>query len=89
MIAKRFVVKNKVGLHARPAAEFVQTVNKFKSEVKIKKGEKEANAKSIVEVLSLGVEKNNEIEVIVSGEDENQALKAIEHLINSNFGEKE
>lgn len=89
MLAKEFVIRNKVGLHARPAAVFVQTVTKFKSSVKVLKGEKEANAKSILDVLSLGVEKGEMIFVSINGSDEKEAMKALEGLFTNNFGDEE
>lgn len=87
MLTKNFVIKNEVGLHARPAAVFVQTVSKYKSKITIEKDGKIANAKSIVEVLSLGAEKNAEVTITAEGSDEEDAMRAIEKLIESNFGE--
>ncbi|MCD6427424.1 MAG: HPr family phosphocarrier protein [Caldisericaceae bacterium] len=87
MLTKKFVIKNEVGLHARPAAVFVQTVSKYKSKITIEKDGKIANAKSIVEVLSLGVEKDAEVTITAEGSDEEDAMRAIEKLIESNFGE--
>ncbi len=55
------ILANKSGLHARPASIFVQLAKKFQSEIKIRKGEKEANAKSILSVLSLGAECGDEV----------------------------
>ncbi len=87
MIIKKFVIKNKVGLHARPAAVFVQTASKFESRITLSAHGKKANAKSIVEVLSLGVEEGAEVTIAVDGRDEKDAMKAIEKLMNSDFGE--
>ena len=83
-------VKNKVGLHARPAALFVQTANKFQSKVKVKnlttKGDF-VDAKSIIMVLTLGVIKNHEVVIQTEGTDADAALDALRSLIESNFGE--
>jgi len=83
-------VKNKVGLHARPAALFVQTANKFQSKVKVKnltsKGDF-VDAKSIIMVLTLGVMKDHEVLIQTDGPDSDAALDALKALIENNFGE--
>ena len=81
-------IKNKVGLHARPAALFVQTANKFKSAITVKNGAATANAKSILNVLTLGAGNGSIITVIAEGEDAEQALKALKELHANSFGEK-
>lgn len=78
----KVVVKNKVGLHARPAALFVQTARKYDSTIRVGKEGKFVDAKSILEVLSLGVECADTIEIIVDGPSEEEALYAIVNLIN-------
>ncbi|WP_018963690.1 HPr family phosphocarrier protein [Coprothermobacter platensis] len=88
MLTKKFVVENEVGLHARPASLFVETANKFKSSVFVKKDGTVVNAKSILGILSLGAEKGAELEVAVDGEDEEAALKAIQQLMQTKFGEE-
>jgi phosphocarrier protein len=89
MLTKTFTIKNKVGLHARPASVLVQTANKFKSDIKIEKDGRIVSAKSILGVLSLGAEKGSTIIVTVDGVDEEEALKTIEDLVNNNFGDPE
>ena len=89
MLIEEIVVNNKVGLHARPAANFVQTVSKFKSKITVEKDGKEVDAKSIIGVLSLGVEKGTKIIVKVDGEDEQEAMDAVKSLAEHNFGEEE
>ena len=83
-------VKNKVGLHARPAALFVQTANKFQSKVKVKnlttKGDF-VDAKSIIMVLTLGVMKDHEVLIQTDGADADTVLDALKALIEKNFGE--
>lgn len=81
------VVRHKVGLHARPAAMFVQTAKKFKSAVLVGKDEMEVDAKSILSILTLGVNQGTVIKVKATGEDEEQAVKALQELVESNFGE--
>jgi len=87
MIQKEFTIQNKVGLHARPASVFVQTAMKFKSDIVVVKDGKEVSAKSILGVLSLGAEKGSKILIKISGEDEKEAIEALDELINNNFGE--
>ena len=81
-------ITNEVGLHARPAALFVQTANKFKSTITVKNGAVTANAKSILRVLTLGAGNGAVITVIAEGEDAEQALNALKELQANNFGEK-
>jgi phosphotransferase system HPr (HPr) family protein len=80
-------VHHKVGLHARPAASFVQTAKQFESDIKVTHGEREANAKSILNVLTLGAEQGAVITLCAEGVDADQALAALETLIEDNFGE--
>ena len=87
MIKKEFTVVNKFGLHARPATLFVRTSNQFESEIHVKYGTKEANAKSILQVLSLGVEKDGEIDLIIDGPDEAQAITELSSLVQADFSD--
>ena len=87
MFQQNVTVKNKTGLHARPAALFVQTANKFKSEVFIEKDEKKVNAKSIMGVMSLAVSQGTQITISAQGEDEKEAVEKLVELIESKFGE--
>jgi len=81
-------VINEMGLHARPAAVFVQTANGFKSQIKVRNITKKGNtsdAKSILGVLVLGVERNHVIELEINGEDEKAAADCLRHLVESDF----
>ena len=83
-------VKNKVGLHARPASLFVQTAAKFSSKIKVKNLTTNGNfvdAKSIIMVLTLGVMKDHEVVIQTEGADADAALGALSALIENNFGE--
>ena len=80
-------IKNEVGLHARPAALFVQTASAFKSAINVKHGERTANAKSILNILTLGAGQGAVVTVTAEGEDAAEALRALEQLIAGNFGE--
>lgn len=81
------VVDNEVGLHARPASLFVQTAKQFKSDISVTYGERKANAKSILSVLTLGANQGAEITIHAEGEDADEALQALKSLIENNFGE--
>jgi phosphotransferase system HPr (HPr) family protein len=80
-------VRHNVGLHARPAALLVQTAKQFASDVKVAHGEREVNAKSILSVLTLGAEQGAVITIRTEGNDADQALAALEALVEDNFGE--
>ena len=83
-------VKNKVGLHARPAALFVQTAAKFSSKIQVKNltsNGRFVDAKSIIMVLTLGVMKDHEVLIQTDGADADAALSALSSLIEGNFGE--
>jgi phosphocarrier protein HPr len=79
-------VHHEVGLHARPAAMFVRTAKQFGSAIKVTHGERKANAKSILSVLTLGVDQGAVITLYAEGEDADQALEALEALVEDNFG---
>lgn len=84
-----FAVKNKVGLHARPASAFVREASKFKSAITVFYGDVQANAKSILNVLTLGVNQGAVIQIHAEGEDAEEALQALKALNDSNYGEAE
>ena len=89
MYSRKVVVQNRTGLHARPASDFIACASKFKSRVSIKRvgEEDEANAKSIVMLLSLGLGQGTEVELTAKGEDEVEAVDALVALIESKLGE--
>ncbi len=76
-------VKNPTGLHTRPGTEFVQLAKTFESDIIVKKGEKEANAKSIVKLLKIGISCGDEITVSASGSDEDKAIEALTAYIEN------
>ena len=83
LIARKIVVKNKQGLHARPAALFVQIANKFDSRITVKRDAEEVNGKSIMGILMLGAEKGSGITIQVEGEDAQVALAELEKILTS------
>lgn len=87
MVSREITVQNQVGLHARPATFFIQKANEFKSSIWVSKDERKINAKSLLGVLSLGVTRGTTILVEAEGADEEEAVKALEDLIVSNFAD--
>jgi phosphocarrier protein len=83
LIKKELIVKNKLGLHARPAAVFVQMANKFDARITVRHDDEEVNGKSIMGILMLGVEKDSLIVVEADGMDAEAALVELEKLIIS------
>ncbi len=88
MEKKCFTIINRLGLHARAAAQLVQTANQFGSEVVITKEGEEVNGKSIMGILMLAAAKGSEIVVQVTGNDADRAIEAIGKLIEDGFGEE-
>jgi phosphocarrier protein HPr len=86
--SRNFAIVNALGLHARAAAQLVQTANRFRSEVLVEKDGMEVNGKSIMGVLTLAAAKGAQITVSVEGDDSSQALEALAKVIESGFGEK-
>lgn len=76
------VVRLKTGLHARPAALFVQEANKFSSEVYVEKDEKKVNAKSIMGIMSLAISSGTEVNICAEGSDAEQAVIALSELVS-------
>lgn len=87
MIKKTVIVKNKFGLHARPAAMLVTTASKFESEFFIAKDGMRVNGKSIMGVMMLAAEMGAELTLELDGPDEKQAMAAIVKVIESGFDE--
>ena len=89
MVERDIEIKNKLGLHARAAAKFVHTAARFKSDIKIRKGDEEVDGKSILGILLLAAGRGSTITVRANGEDETEALDAIQELIDRKFDEVE
>lgn len=88
MAERTFTLANATGLHARPASLFVQTVQKFPgTDVFVRKGDKEVNARSLLSVLSLGVGAGESITIRTQGPQETEALDALAALVEGGFGE--
>ncbi|HUK66892.1 MAG TPA: HPr family phosphocarrier protein [Anaeromyxobacteraceae bacterium] len=87
-LERTFLIVNVLGLHARAAAQLVQTANRYRSEVRLEKDGMDVNGKSIMGVLTLAAAKGSEIHLSCDGEDAEQAMAALAVLIENGFGEK-
>ncbi len=81
------VVRNRTGLHARPAKEFVNLAKKFAADVRVHHGGRKANGKSLVSLLTLGVKSGSSIRIEAQGADAEEALRALADAVASGLGE--
>ncbi len=88
LVKREFEILNRLGLHARAAAQFVHLANRFASEIRICKDDMEVNGKSIMGVLMLAAPKESRIVVLAVGPDAEAALDAIGDLVGRKFGEE-
>ena len=87
MTEKTLTVKNRAGIHARPAALIAQTANKFSAEIQIQKDSMTVNAKSIMGVITMAASYNTVLVVKADGIDEKQAVETLYDLVESKFEE--
>lgn len=87
MKRETIILDNDEGLHARPAAKFVQKANKYESEIEIEFGGNIVNGKSIIGIMSLGAFPGEKITVIANGTDENDAVKDLINFLQKGFKE--
>lgn len=89
MLKKELLIINKLGLHARAAAKFVNVAGRFGSSVRVKYGEKEVDGKSIMSVMMLAAAKGALLDVTTNGADEHEAMEALTDIIANRFDESE
>lgn len=89
MIERKVKIINKLGLHARAASKLVSLASSFASEIELAKDFQTANGKSIMGVMMLAASQGTELSLVVTGEDEEQAINQLEELIQTRFGEDE
>lgn len=89
MLQQTATIINKLGLHARAAAKFVTQASMFDSDINLKRNGQNVNGKSIMGVMMLAAAKGSEIELIIDGADEKQAMQSLLELIENRFGETE
>lgn len=82
LIIKKLTVRNKQGLHARPAALFVQIANKFDARISLRRDKEKVNGKSIMGVLMLGAHKGSQIVIEAEGQDAERAILELEKIVN-------
>lgn len=87
MIEREARIVNPLGMHARPAAAFVKTANRFRSQVHVRRGELSVNGKSIMGMMMLAAEQGASIVIAVEGEDADAALDALCALVADGFHE--
>ena len=87
MISKEVAILNSVGLHARPATYFIQKANNYKSTLWVECGDRRANAKSLLGVLSLGITKGTRITIVADGVDEADAIEGLSNLLLTGFSD--
>ena len=87
MTQKELIISNKLGLHARPAAQFVKTSSQYSSEIWVEKDEERVNGKSIMGLMMLAAGQGSTILVSADGRDESDAISALETLITGGFDE--
>ncbi len=88
MVERIVTIRNRAGMHARPAALLVKTASTFSSQISIEKDSERVNGKSIMGVITLGATFNTQLKIIAEGSDEAQAVDAIEKLFERRFEEE-
>ena len=89
MIVKTLTLTNKLGLHARAAAKFVNETSHYAADIDVVKGEQRVNGKSIMGVMMLAASHGAELELHIDGEDEAEMFEGLKNLIDNRFGEDE
>ncbi|GEK58088.1 phosphocarrier protein HPr [Marinococcus halophilus] len=87
MQEKTFTITNETGIHARPATQLVNKAGQFSSDISLEYNGKSVNLKSIMGVMSLGVGKGSEVTVKIEGNDEEEAMEAVDQVIKEGLGE--
>ena len=80
MVSKEVTIKNRAGIHARPAALIVQTANEYDAQIYLEKENNRINSKSIMGIITLGASYNTKLQVVAEGDDEEEAVDAIVKL---------
>jgi phosphocarrier protein len=88
MVEKTAIIRNRLGLHARPAAVLVQMAAKFKSQIKVIKDDQEVDGKSIMGLMTLAACVGTNLRIVANGPDEADAIAAITALVESGFNEE-
>ncbi len=89
MVRRDVTIINKLGLHARAAAKLVTLASGFEADIRLRRDDREVNAKSIMGVMMLAAGKGTRLEVVATGEDAQAAVEQLDHLVRDRFGESE
>ncbi len=89
MLETEVKIQNKLGMHLRAAAIFIETANKFQCDVFLRKDDREVNAKSIMGLMTLGAAYGATVTIVTQGQDEGPAQESLVKVIENKFGEKE
>jgi len=89
LISQKILIINKLGLHARAAAKFVTVAGQFESDIQLKRATRAVNGKSIMGIMLLAASKGTELEIIIDGNDEDQAMQQLIQLVENKFDESE
>lgn len=87
MVIEKVTIKNEQGLHMRPAGVLAKAITKYPCDVILVVGEKEVNAKSIMNIIGACIKCGMEIEIKCNGEQEEEAMQTVKELVESGFGE--
>ena len=88
-VTREIVIRNRLGLHARAAAQFVKTAERFRAEITVGVGRHTVNGKSIMGLLMLAASQGTALTLRAQGEDGSAALQALADLVEARFGERE
>ena len=88
-IEKELTIRNKMGMHARPAAQFVKRASKYQCDVWVEKDDEPVNGKSIMGLMMLAAGRGEKIKIIAEGTDAEAAVADLEELVTSGFGDVE
>jgi len=86
---RAITIVNRLGMHARAAAKFVTMASRFEAEIKLVRGERQVNGKSIMGVMMLAAGKGTQLEIVADGPDAERALDLLTELVQSRFGEED
>lgn len=85
---RQVTIQNKLGLHARPAMQFVDVANQFPCAIKVWKQDQAVDGKSIMQMMMLAATEGTPLKIVADGDDAQKALDALEQLVNARFGEE-
>ena len=87
MVTKELTIQNQVGLRSHPATFFTQKANEFRCSIWVEKGDRRANAKSLLGILSLGIVGGTDVRILADGADEEEAISALSTLVGNGFSD--